>query len=152
MPSSTLYRPAKVLRKKLAKPVGNRKSVWQVLVLYVWQNDHGLASKTKLNGVCVARRNFEKPADITTSLIRSSPACAPSAGPSSFKDAGTQIIVDPEYNALPSGLKLSSCLSLAKGSTSIHVPFFFFNVSSTCLAAPAGFPMSWKQSKNATKS
>jgi hypothetical protein len=96
MPCSILYRQAKVLRKKLAKPVRNIKSVWQVLVLSVWQKGHGLASKTKLNGVCVARRNFEKPADITTSLILFSPACAPSAGPSSFKDAGTQIIVDPE--------------------------------------------------------
>ena len=93
---SILYRQAKVLRKKLAKPVRNRKSVWQVLVLSVWQKGHGLASKTKLNGVWVARRNFEKPADFTTSLILFSPACPPSAGPSSFKDAGTQIIVDPE--------------------------------------------------------
>jgi hypothetical protein len=96
MPCSILYRQAKVLGKKLAKPVRKRKSAWQVLVLSVWQKGHGLASKTKLNGVCVARRNFEKPADITTSLILFSPACAPSAGPSSFKDAGTQIIVDPE--------------------------------------------------------
>ena len=54
--------------------------------------------------------------------------------------------------ALPSGLKLSSSLSLAKGSTSIHVPFFFFNVCSTYLAAAEGFPMSWKESKNVTKS
>ena len=96
MTCSILYRQAKVLRKKLAKLVRNRKSVWQVLVLSVWQKGHGLASKTKLNGVCIARQNFEKPADITTSLILFSPACAPSAGPSSFKDAGTQIMVDPE--------------------------------------------------------
>ena len=54
----------------------------------------GLASNIKLNGVCVARRNFEKPADVTISLILSSPACAPSAGPFSFKDAGTQTTVD----------------------------------------------------------
>jgi hypothetical protein len=78
----------------LANAVRNGKSVWQVLVLFVWQSGHGLASKTKLNGVWVARRNFEKPADFTNSLILTSPACAPSAGPFSFKDAGTQIIVD----------------------------------------------------------
>jgi len=35
---------------------------------------HGFASKTKLNGVCVARRNFENPADTTISLILASPA------------------------------------------------------------------------------
>jgi hypothetical protein len=69
----------------------------EILVLVVvWHRAQGLASKTKLNGVCVARRNFEKPADVTTCFILSSPACAPSAGPFSFKDAGTQIIVDPE--------------------------------------------------------
>src|SRR5687767_15729503 len=105
MPCSTLYRPAKVLRKKLAKSVGNRKSVWQVLVLSVWQEGHGLASKTKMNGVCVARWSYGKPADITASLLLFSPACDPRAGQSSFKDAGTQIIVDPEYNAVIRGLK-----------------------------------------------
>jgi hypothetical protein len=68
----------------------------RVLVGGVWYRAQGLASKIKLNGVCVARRNFEKPADVTTCFILSSPACAPSAGPFSFKDAGTQIIVDPE--------------------------------------------------------
>ena len=35
---------------------------------------HGLASKTKLNVVCVARRNFENPADNTISLTLASPA------------------------------------------------------------------------------
>jgi hypothetical protein len=55
---------------------------------------HGLASKTKLNGVWIARRNFEKPVDITISPILSSPGCAPSAGPFSFKDKGMHIIVE----------------------------------------------------------
>ena len=94
MPCSILYRQEKVLRKKLANAVKNGKSMWQVSVLFIWQNGHGLASKTKLNGVWVASLNFEKPADVTISLILFSPACAPSAGPFSFKDAGTQIIVD----------------------------------------------------------
>ena len=67
----------------------------RVLVV-VWLRAQGLASKTKLNGVCVARRNFEKPADVTISLIFSSPACAPSAGPFSFKDVGTHATVDAE--------------------------------------------------------
>jgi hypothetical protein len=49
-----------------------------------------------LNGVWVARRNFEKPADFTVSDILSSPACAPSAGPFSFKDAGTHTTEDTE--------------------------------------------------------
>ena len=42
---------------------------------------HGLASKTKLNGVWVARRNFEKPAYFTVFTILSSHACAPDADP-----------------------------------------------------------------------
>ena len=43
---------------------------------------HGRASSTRLKGVSVARRNFEKPPPVTTtSRRRASPACAPSAGP-----------------------------------------------------------------------
>jgi hypothetical protein len=41
--------------------------------------------------------NLEKKlADFTISLILSSPACAPSAGPFSFKDAGTHTMEDTE--------------------------------------------------------
>src|SRR5215472_8949371 len=54
------------------------------------------ASNIKLNGVCVARRNFENPADFIVCAIRSSPACAPSAGPSSFREAGTHTMDDTE--------------------------------------------------------
>src|SRR6266850_1122793 len=43
----------------------------------------GRASKIKLNGVCVARRNWEKPPAVTTSRSRFSPAWAPSAKPTS---------------------------------------------------------------------
>jgi hypothetical protein len=42
-----------------------------------------------LNGVWVARRNLENPADFTVSAILCSPVCAPSAGPFSFNDAGS---------------------------------------------------------------
>src|SRR3981189_2642456 len=52
----------------------------------------GRASKIKLNGVCVARRNSEKPPAVTTSRSRFSPACAPSAKPTSWdSEAGVQI-------------------------------------------------------------
>src|SRR5258708_7884764 len=54
---------------------------------------YGLASNTRLNGVCVARRNLAKPPPSTTTLrSRASPAWAPSAGPFDASDAGTQII------------------------------------------------------------
>jgi hypothetical protein len=49
-----------------------------------------------LNGDWAARRNFEKPADFIISLILSSPACAPNAGPFSFRDAGTHMMEDTE--------------------------------------------------------
>src|SRR6266404_2777700 len=53
---------------------------------------HGRASKIKLNGVCVARRKWEKPPAVTTSRRRFSPACAPSARPTSWdSEAGVQI-------------------------------------------------------------
>ena len=52
----------------------------------------GLASKIKLNGVSVARRNRAKPPSSTiTCLNRASPACAPSAGPCWASETGTQI-------------------------------------------------------------
>ncbi len=44
---------------------------------------HGRASNTRLNGVSATRRNRVKPAASTTSRIRASPACAPSASPTS---------------------------------------------------------------------
>ena len=58
---------------------------------------HGRASKTRLNGVCAARRNRVKPAAVTVLRMRSSPACAPSAAPTSWaRDAGVQIMVEAE--------------------------------------------------------
>ena len=55
---------------------------------------HGLASNTRLNGVCVARRNRVNPPFMTTSRSRASPAWAPRAGPLYAREAGTQTIVD----------------------------------------------------------
>ncbi len=59
--------------------------------------NHGRASNTRLKGVSAARRKRLKPADVTTLRMRSSPACAPSAAPTSWAiEAGVQIIVEAE--------------------------------------------------------
>ena len=56
---------------------------------------HGLASSTRLNGDCVARRNRVKPARVITDRILASPACAPSASPTSCEsEQGVQIRVE----------------------------------------------------------
>src|SRR5262249_43835846 len=56
---------------------------------------YGRASSTRLKGVSVARRKRVKPADGTISRRRASPACAPSARPTSCaSDAGVQTSVD----------------------------------------------------------
>jgi len=56
---------------------------------------HGRASNTRLNGVSAARRNRVKPAAVTTSLILASPACAPSASPTSWdSEAGVHSSVE----------------------------------------------------------
>ena len=53
------------------------------------------ASRIKLNGVSVARRNCVKPASSNTSRSRSSPACAPSARPTSCEsEFGVQTMVE----------------------------------------------------------
>ena len=54
----------------------------------------GFASKTKLNGVWIARRNFDNSADFIISDILFPPACAPKAGPFSLYEAETQTIDD----------------------------------------------------------
>ena len=55
----------------------------------------GLASSTILNGVAAARRKRVKPPWRQTSARRFSPACAPSAAPTSWlSDAGTQTLVE----------------------------------------------------------
>jgi hypothetical protein len=56
---------------------------------------YGLASNTALNGVSLARRKRVRPAWVTTSRIRVSPAWAPSASPTSWdSDAGVQSRVE----------------------------------------------------------
>lgn len=56
---------------------------------------YGLASKTMLNGPSVARRTLLKPASVRMAVSLASPACAPSASPTSCaSDVGTQIIVE----------------------------------------------------------
>ena len=56
---------------------------------------YGRASKIRLNGVCVARRNLVNPPDVTTSRKRFSPACAPSASPTSCdSEAGVHSSVE----------------------------------------------------------
>ena len=53
-------------------------------------------SSTRLNGVSAARRTRVKPPSCSTSASRFSPACAPSASPTSWlSDAGVQSIVEP---------------------------------------------------------
>jgi hypothetical protein len=65
--------------------------------LAVTEAVYGLASKTRLKGVSVARRKRVKPPAVTTSRMRASPACAPSASPTSCAfEAGVQIMVEAE--------------------------------------------------------
>ncbi len=53
------------------------------------------ASRIRLNGVCVARRNRPNPASSNTARNRASPACAPSPNPTSCdNEFGVQINVD----------------------------------------------------------
>src|SRR5439155_3476223 len=56
---------------------------------------YGRASSTRLKGVSVARRKRVKPPAMTTSRSRASPACAPSASPTSCaSEAGVQTMVE----------------------------------------------------------
>ena len=57
---------------------------------------HGRASRIMLNGVSVARLTLRNPPAVMTSRSRASPACAPSAAPTSCdNEVGTHTIVDP---------------------------------------------------------
>ena len=63
--------------------------------LFCVRAGYGLASNTALNGVSLARRKRVRPARVTTSRIRASPAWAPSASPTSWdSDAGVHSRVE----------------------------------------------------------
>ena len=52
------------------------------------------------NGVCVVRLKCLKPPTFMISLIFSSPACVPKAGPLAAIEAGTQTIVETAVNLI----------------------------------------------------
>ncbi|TPE46699.1 hypothetical protein [Amaricoccus solimangrovi] len=75
-----------------------------------------------MNGVCVARRTWPKPASRRIRASRASPAWAPSTCvPSSEIACARRSQVEPVWKIRPSGLRFSSIRSEAKGSTSISV-------------------------------
>src|SRR6266851_3987612 len=104
------------------------------------------ASNTRLNGVSVARRNCLKPPESTILPMASSEATAPSAGPSSAREFDVQHRVEAAAKVRPIGLKFSSTVFPAIGSTIKALPSLP-SVSLARLAAPRGSPMSCRQSK-----
>src|ERR1700728_758931 len=87
-----------VARTRLLGPGGSRRiSLIRRCRTGTCRHCHGRASKTMLNGVSAALRNRVKPAVVTTSLIRASPAWAPSASPTSWdSEAGVHSSVENE--------------------------------------------------------
>src|ERR1700729_2061437 len=87
-----------VARTRLLAPGGPRRiSLIRGCRTGTCRHCHGRASNTMLNGVSAALRNRVKPADVTTSLIRASPAWAPSASPTSCdSEAGVHSRVENE--------------------------------------------------------
>ena len=60
------------------------------------RRDYGRASRIMLNGVSAARLTLRNPPEVMTSRSLASPACAPSAAPTSCEsEVGTQPIVEP---------------------------------------------------------
>ncbi len=56
---------------------------------------YGRTSRTRLNGVSAVRRTRLKPPSLSTSVSRCSPACAPSASPTSWlSEFGVQSMVE----------------------------------------------------------
>src|SRR3954469_14724343 len=112
-----------------------------------------LASKTRLKGVSVARRNSLKPPSRTTSRSFSSDATAPSAGPPSASEFGVQQSVEAaeKVRPMPMGSKFPSIVSPAIGSTISALPRSD-RISHARRAAPTGSPMSCRQSKKQTMS
>ncbi len=64
-------------------PGGGGDFIIKVREIFIRCNHQGFASNMRLNGVSVALLNLLKPPLVTTSLRRPSPACAPSARPTS---------------------------------------------------------------------
>src|ERR1700733_2740233 len=87
-----------VARTRLLAPGGTRRvSLTRGCRADVCGHRYGRASNTMLNGVSAARRKRVKPAAVTTSLIRASPAWAPSASPTSCdSEAGVHSSVENE--------------------------------------------------------
>src|SRR5258705_12457309 len=119
--------------------------------LPVGLSNYFLASKMRLNGVSVARRNSLKPPAKTTSRIADSGAMAPSAGPFIASAFEVQQSVEAPEKVRPMMLKFSSTVLPAIGSTINALPSAP-NTSAALLQAPMGSPMSCKQSKNVTRS
>ena len=110
---------------------------------------YGLTSYTEWKGVWDTRLKCRKPAVLAISEILASPAWAPRAGP--YMSRTRVCITCLRLHKRPIGFKLSSNLSLANGSTIISVPSAL-RESKECVRAPAGSPISCRQSKNVTKS
>ena len=112
----------------------------------VHERAHGRASRTRLKGVSVARRKRENPASVTTSRSRASPACAPSAGPTSCdSEAGMQSSVE---NRSRRGRPGCGCPRRGRRQRlDDHPGAVGGERLATCRAAPTGSPMSCRQSK-----
>jgi hypothetical protein len=113
--------------------------------------DYLRASKTRLKGVSVARRKCLNPPASTVSRKVCSDATAPKPGPPSASEFAVQHNVEAAEKVRPTGLKFSSTVLPAMGSTMSRLPSAA-KVWHARVAAPRGSPMSWKQSKNAIRS
>src|ERR1051325_361045 len=109
------------------------------------------ASKIRLNGVSAVRRKSLKPPLNTVSRRAASVATAPNAGPFEASELDVQHKVEAPANVRPIGLKFSSTLLPAIGSTINSEPLEA-RTSAARLHAPTGSPMSCKQSKKVIKS
>src|SRR5882724_545064 len=112
---------------------------------------HFRASKMRLNGVSLVRLNCVKPPAKTVSRMASSGATAPRAGPFKASEFEVQQSVEAPAKVRPMGLKFSSTVFPAIGSTIIALPSAL-STSAARLQAPTGSPMSCRQSKKHKKS
>src|SRR5205823_2863103 len=117
----------------------------------IGQLNHFLAANILLKGVSVVRRNSLKPLARTVLRSASSEATAPSAGPSCANEFDVQHKVEAAANVRPMGLKFSSTVLPAIGST-IRADPSGASTSLARAAAPTGSPMSCRQSKKQIRS